>query len=50
VPLTFELVGTKPGPPDFPPNPILPVYLRDFVFAQEAGHEGQLDSIIASFE
>jgi hypothetical protein len=50
VPLTFELVGIKPGPPDFPPSPILPVFLRDFVFAQEAGHEGQLDSVTATFD
>jgi hypothetical protein len=29
---------------------VLPVYLRDFVFAQEAGYEGNLQSVSASFE
>jgi hypothetical protein len=38
-----------PGPPNLPPNPILPVYLRDFVFAQEAGFEGSLQNVVASF-
>ena len=50
VPLTFSLVGTQPGPPNLPPNPVLPVYFRDFVFAQEAGFEGNLQSVTASFE
>jgi hypothetical protein len=50
VPLTFSLLGLSPGPPQVPPSPVLPVFLRDFVFAQEAGHEGQLDSVAASFE
>lgn len=49
--LSFTLisVGGNPGPPDTPPNPILPVFLRNFVFAQEAGFEGNLDSVEASF-
>ena len=38
-----------PGPPNLPPNPILPVFLRDFVFAQEAGSEGSLQHVVASF-
>jgi hypothetical protein len=50
VSLTFSLVGLNPGPPNTPPSPVLPVVLRSFVFAQEAGHEGQLDSVTASFE
>jgi hypothetical protein len=50
VPLAFSLVGIAPGPPTVPPNPILPVYFRDFVFAQEAGYEGNLQSVTASFD
>ena len=46
---TFDLVGQPPGPPTVPPNPVLPVYFRDFVFAQEAGYEGSLQSVTASF-
>jgi hypothetical protein len=46
---SFGLVQTSPGPPDTPPSPILPVYLRDFVYAQEAGSEGSLQGVIASF-
>jgi hypothetical protein len=38
----------QPGPPTVPPNPVLPVYLRDFVFAQEAGFEGSLQHVVAS--
>jgi hypothetical protein len=45
----FSLVETNPGPPDVPPSPILPVYLRDFVYAQEAGSEGSLQGVVASF-
>jgi hypothetical protein len=40
---------TNPGPPNVPPSPILPVYLRDFVYAQEAGSEGSLQGVVASF-
>ena len=40
---------TNPGPPNVPPSPILPVYLRDFVYAQEAGSEGSLEGVTASF-
>ena len=40
---------TSPGPPELPPSPVLPVFLRDFVFAQEAGSEGSLQGIVASF-
>ena len=52
----FGLVQVNPGPPDInpgppntPPSPILPVYFRDFVYAQEAGSEGSLQGVIASF-
>jgi hypothetical protein len=49
--VNFSLISLdiQPGPPNTPPNPILPVILRNFVFAQEAGFEGQLDSVEASF-
>ncbi|HEV8366557.1 MAG TPA: hypothetical protein VGQ39_01280 [Pyrinomonadaceae bacterium] len=40
---------TNPGPPDLPPSPVLPVFLRDFVFAKEAGSEGSLQGVVASF-
>jgi hypothetical protein len=46
---TLISVGGQPGPPDLPPNPVLPVILRNFVFAQEAGFEGNLLSVEASF-
>lgn len=39
----------SPGPPNLPPSPIVPIYLRDFTFAQEAGHEGSLQHVVASF-
>jgi hypothetical protein len=45
----FSPVQVNPGPPDLPPSPILPVFLRDFVFAQEAGSEGSLQNVVASF-
>jgi hypothetical protein len=52
----FSLMQTNPGPPEAnpgppntPPNPVLPVFLRDFVFAQEAGSEGSLQGVVASF-
>jgi len=46
----FSLVQIQPpGPPDVPPSPILPIFLRDFVFAQEAGSEGSLQGVVASF-
>ena len=41
--------NVSPGPPNTPPSPILPVYLRDFVYAQEAGSEGSLQGVVASF-
>lgn len=53
----FSLVETNPGPPEIspgppntPPNPILSVFLRDFVYAQEAGSEGSLQAVVASFD
>ena len=51
----FSLVDVSPGPPEtppspiVPPSPIIPVYLNDFTFAQEAGSEGLLISVNASF-
>ena len=45
----FSLVEINPGPPDVPPSPVLPVYLRDFDYAQEAGSEGSLQGVVASF-
>ena len=52
----FSLVEINPGPPDLnpgppnlPPSPIVPVYFHEFVFAQEAGHEGSLQQVVASF-
>jgi len=49
---SFNLVEIQvnPGPPDLPPSPVIPVYLRDFSFIQEAGSEGTLTGVIASFE
>ena len=41
--------GTSPGPPNVPPSPIVPIYLREFTFAQEAGFEGSLQHVVASF-
>jgi hypothetical protein len=39
-----------PGPPEQPPGPPqLPVFLRDLGFAQEAGSEGSLQNVVASF-
>ena len=54
---SFSLVEVAPGPPNVSPGPptinpgppILSVFLRDFVFAQEAGSEGSLQNVIASF-
>jgi hypothetical protein len=46
---SFSPVQINPGPPDLPPSPILPVFLRNFVFAQEAGSEGVLLSVEVSF-
>ena len=43
------LIEVNPGPPDTPPNPIVPIYLREFTFAQEAGFEGSLQHVVASF-
>jgi hypothetical protein len=48
VSLTFRLLALQPpGPPDAPAD--LPVSFSDFVFAQEAGFEGRLQSVTASF-
>ena len=42
-------LGVNPGPPDLPPSPIVPVFFLEFAFAQEAGHEGTLQNVTASF-
>jgi hypothetical protein len=49
--LTFTLVSleTKPGPPTTPPNPVLPVFLGNFVFGVEDTNAGELQSVDASF-
>jgi hypothetical protein len=48
---TFNLISLEqnPGPPTVPPNPVIPIFLRNFVFAQEGGFEGNLQSVDASF-
>jgi hypothetical protein len=49
--LTFTLVSleTQPGPPTTPPNPVLPVFLGNFVFGVEDTNFGQLQTVDASF-
>jgi hypothetical protein len=47
--LGFTLVSTQPGPPNVPPNPVLPVFLRNFVFGVENTNFGQLQSVDATF-
>ena len=38
-----------PGPPDTPPSPVLPIFLRDFRFGAEDTNVGRLSSVEASF-
>jgi hypothetical protein len=42
-------LSTNPGSPDTPPNPILPVFLRNFQFGAENTNFGRLTSVEASF-
>lgn len=48
---SFTLVSLElsPGPPEVPPSPILPVFLRNFVFGAEDTNFGELQSVDASF-
>ena len=49
--LTFTLVSLEiqPGPPTLPPNPILPVFLGNFVFGVEDTNFGELQTVEATF-
>jgi hypothetical protein len=49
---SFTLVSLEinSGPPTVPPSPILPVFLRNFVFGVEDTNFGELQSVDASFE
>jgi hypothetical protein len=42
-------VDTSPGPPTTPPSPVLPVFLRNFVFGAENTNQGQLQSVETGF-
>jgi len=42
-------VETSPGPPTVPPSPVLPVFLRNFVFGAEDTNQGQLQSLETGF-
>src|SRR5262249_45054268 len=42
-------VEINPGPPTTPPSPILPVFLRNFVFGAEDTNQGQLQSVETGF-
>jgi hypothetical protein len=48
---TFTRVSleVKPGPPTTPPNPVLPVFLGNFVFGVEDTNFGQLQGVDATF-
>ena len=48
---TFVLISVEisPGPPETPPSPILPVFLRNFVFGAEDTNQGQLQSVETGF-
>lgn len=47
--LTLVSLSINPGPPDTPPSPVLPVYLRDFHFGSEDTNFGRLQTVEASF-
>jgi hypothetical protein len=50
VQVDFGLLSlAHPPNPIVPPSPNLPVYFRDFTFAQEAGQRGTLLAVTASF-
>jgi len=42
-------VEQSPGPPTVPPSPVLPVFLRNFVFGAEDTNQGQLQSVETGF-
>jgi len=42
-------VDVAPGPPQTPPSPILPVFLRNFTFGAEDTNQGQLQSVETGF-
>jgi hypothetical protein len=42
-------VDTNPGPPNTPPSPVLPVFLRNFVFGAENTNQGELLSVETGF-
>jgi hypothetical protein len=48
---SFTLVSLEvsPGPPDVPPNPVLPVFLRNFTFGAEDTNQGELQTVEAGF-
>jgi hypothetical protein len=45
--LSFTLVST--GPPQVPPSPVLPVFLRNFVFGVENTNYGELQTVETGF-
>ena len=49
--LDFALVSSSvsPGPPDVPPSPVLPVFLRDFRFGAEDTNFARLLGVEGSF-
>jgi len=47
--LALVSLSINPGPPETPPNPILPVFLRDFRFGAEDTNFGRLVTVAASF-
>jgi hypothetical protein len=48
---SFTLVSLElnPGPPTTPPSPILPVFLRNFVFGAENTNQGELQTVETGF-
>ena len=47
--LALVSLSVIPGPPNTPPSPILPVFLRDFRFGAEDTNVGRLVAVTASF-
>jgi hypothetical protein len=48
---SFELISVdqNSGPPEVPPSPILPVFLRNFVFGAENTNQGELQTVETGF-